>query len=67
MNSPANETAEQWEHDELWDAQRYQVEKAMLCSAIEHYSGMEAGRALEAYLDRNNANWTILLEDENDG
>jgi hypothetical protein len=63
MNSPANETAERWEFDDMWDVRRSDAEKAVLCSAVEFYSGMDAGRALKLYLETHDErDWDIKVE-----
>ena len=63
MNSPANEQAEQWEFEDMWDVERSEVEKAVLCSAVEFYSGMDAGRALALYLsEHDRREWDIIIE-----
>ena len=63
MTSPANELAEQWEHEEMWYAVFRDREIAKLCSAIEFYSGMEFERAVAVFRDqRDEKQWDLMLE-----
>ena len=63
MTSPANELAERMEYEDFFDAQRMEREKAVLCNAVEFYSGMDVERALLCLDDqREEHEWDILLE-----
>ena len=59
MNSPANEQAEVWEHEDMFDARRM----ARLEHAIVEYSGMDVERALACLDDkREEIEWDLMLE-----
>ena len=62
MNSPANELAEQWEHEELWVIKLSRHAKRLEHAVVE-YSGMDLQRALACLDDRREEHgWDLMLE-----